>query len=67
MFRKAPLSLAALMSLTIANAQASSAVVVSSNGYYAAAWGQLLSKEQAVAKATAICQKKGRTDVQGAG
>src|SRR5271166_2846208 len=64
MFRKAALVLMALASLTIANAQASSAVVVSSNGHYAAAWGQLLSKEQAIAKATAICQKKGGTDVK---
>jgi hypothetical protein len=46
MFRKAALSLTTLASLTIANAQASSAVVVSSSGYYAAAWGQLLSKDK---------------------
>jgi hypothetical protein len=64
MFRKGAISLTVLASLTIANAQASSAVVVSSNGYYAAAWGQSLSKEQAIGKATAICQKKGDADVK---
>jgi hypothetical protein len=64
MFKKVALILTAITSLTIANAQASSAVVVSSNGYYVAAWGELLSKEQVTAKATAICQKKGGTDVK---
>ena len=64
MFRKAALILMALVSLTIANANAGSAVVVSSNGYYAAAWGQFLNAEQAIAKASELCQKKGGTDIK---
>jgi hypothetical protein len=53
MFRKAALILTALTSLTIANANASSAVVLSSNGYNAAAWGQILNAE-ATAKANTV-------------
>ena len=54
----------AFASLTIANANAGSAVVVSSNGYYAAAWGQFLNADQAMAKASELCQKKGGTDIK---
>jgi Domain of unknown function (DUF4189) len=63
-FRKAALILMAFVSLTIANANAGSAVVVSSNGHYAAAWGQLLNADQAMAKARDLCQKKGGTNVK---
>jgi len=64
MFRKAALILIPLVSLIIANANAGSAVVVSNNGYYAAAWGQFLNAEQAIAKASELCQKKGGTDIK---
>ena len=64
MFRKAALILIPLVSLIIANANAGSAVVVSNNGYYAAAWGQSLNADQAMAKARELCQKKGGTDIK---
>lgn len=64
MFNKAALILTALASLTIANAHAGSAIVVASNGVYAAAWGPLLSAEGAAAKATELCQKKGGIDIK---
>jgi hypothetical protein len=64
MFRKAALILMALASLAIANANAGSAVVVSSNGYYAAAWGQFVNADQAMAKASELCQKKGGTGIK---
>jgi hypothetical protein len=64
MFRKAALIVMALASLTIANANAGSAIVVSSNGYYAAAWGQFLNARSAIAKATELCQKKGGIDIK---
>jgi hypothetical protein len=41
-----------------------SAIVVASNGVYAAAWGPLLSAEGAAAKATELCQKKGGIDIK---
>jgi hypothetical protein len=56
MFREAALILTALTSLTIADANAASAVVLSSNGYNAAAWGQFLNAE-ATAKANAFFLK----------
>jgi hypothetical protein len=45
-------------------ATAGSAIVVASNGYYAAAWGQFLNAEGAAAKATELCQKKGGIDIK---
>jgi hypothetical protein len=53
MFREAALISTALTSLTIADANAGSAVVLSSNGYNAAAWGQFLNAE-ATAKANTV-------------
>jgi hypothetical protein len=63
-FRKAVLILMALASLAIANANAGSAVVISSNGYYAAVWGQFVNADQATAKASELCQKKGGTGIK---
>jgi hypothetical protein len=64
MLRKAALMLMVLLSLTIAHANAGSAVVISVNGYYAAAWGQFLNAEQAISKASELCQKRGGTDIK---
>jgi hypothetical protein len=62
--KKAIRLLMAFASLSVANAQARSAVVVSSNGYYGAAWSAFLNAEKAIAKATAICQQKGSVNIK---
>src|SRR5215469_2107269 len=65
MFEKAALILPVLASLTLADlAQAGSAVVISNNGCYGAAWGQFFTTESAIAKATQLCQQKGGINVK---
>jgi hypothetical protein len=59
MLKKAALIFTGLMSLTIAKVHAGSAVLASSNGVYAAAWGPFLNADSALAKATQLCQQKG--------
>jgi hypothetical protein len=58
------LILTAITSLAIANVNAGSASVVSSNGYFCAAWGAFLNAKTAIARATEVCQKKGGTDIK---
>ena len=64
MFKKVALILTTVTSLAIANANAGSAIVVSSNGCFGAAWGGFLNAQTAIAKATEVCQKKGGTDIK---
>jgi hypothetical protein len=64
MFKKLALILTTVASLAIANANAGSAIVVSSNGYYGAAWGAFLNAQSAIANATEVCQKRGGTDIK---
>src|SRR5271163_2818873 len=64
MFKKIALILTAVTSLAIANANAGSPIVVSSNGYFGAASGAFLNAQTAIARATEVCQKKGGTDIK---
>ena len=64
MFKKTILLLTALPSLTVTSAHAATAIVVSSNGYYAVRGSEKWKVEKAIAKATELCQKNGGTDVK---
>ena len=64
MFKKVALILTAVTSLAIANANAGTALVTSSNGYWAVAGKDIWSTDQAVGKATRLCQKMGGVDIK---
>lgn len=64
MLKKAALLFTGLLSLTMSNVRAGSAVVASTNGVYAAAWGPFLSADSAVTKATELCQQKGGINIK---
>jgi hypothetical protein len=46
MFKESVLTFTALATSTVANAHAASAVVISDNGFYGAAWGPLLNTDR---------------------